>query len=261
MNIERAFPELNIMVVILSRGRPNLITTHKIAPFATLVVPESQVDQYKYLNMPIVPIPDKYEGLGPVRNWVADNFTEHAIVMMDDDIVKLWCNVGMLGTEITDPQYVFTILETAAMCASDLGTSCFGFSQTWDVRQYNASKPFSLCDWFGGVFGMIGRRHRFLSCNKLKVDVDYCLETIQAERRVWRDNRYSFKQYRNNMVGGNSEFRSEAMVERELTLLKNKWGKYFGHKRMEKSAKWCGEATSIHVERKQTIKVLGNHGK
>lgn len=256
MIMERAFPQLDLDLVVLSRGRPTLITTHLLVPSATLVVPESEVKDYEYLDMKIVPIPDKYEGLGQVRNWILENFEAEALIMLDDDIIKLWCNVGVVGSEVSNTQDTYTILESAAMCAKDLGTASFGFSQTWDVRQYNATKPFGLCEWFGGVFGVIGRKHRFMSCNKLKVDIDYCLETLKTERQVWRDNRYSFKQYRNNLVGGNTEFRTQEMVDKELTLLKNKWGRYFQHKLLTKSSKWSGESTRIQLNRKQTIKVL-----
>ena len=47
----------------------------------------SEVEEYtkRYAN-PILTIPDEIMGLGPVRNWVLDNFKENIVIMIDDDI-------------------------------------------------------------------------------------------------------------------------------------------------------------------------------
>ena len=253
--IEKAFPDLDLSVVIISRGRSKSITTHIVAPFAHLIVPESQISQYQYTGVPITPIPDNIEGLGAVRNWVLENVTSECVIMMDDDITKLWCNVGLAGYTITNPQDVYTVLEVAAQCAKDIGVATFGFNQTWDVRAYDASKPFSLNDMLGGVIGVIGRKRRFLSCNKFRVDVDYTLEGLKHERRIWRDNRYSFVQTRNTNIGGNAEFRTRRGVEREQELLKNKWGVYYQHQILPTAYEGKGgEKTTINVKRTQQIK-------
>ena len=47
-----AFPELrplSIRVVIMSRGRPRSITSHRLFPSATLVVPETEVPIYAHV--------------------------------------------------------------------------------------------------------------------------------------------------------------------------------------------------------------------
>src|SRR5690554_2298248 len=113
-------------VVILSRGRSDTITSHKLFPTATLCVPESEVDLYGHCGLDVVPVPDEVKGLGPLRNWVLDHFPEEIIVMADDDITHVWVTCQKNGYKIDDPATVLQLIETAAVCARDLGTACFG---------------------------------------------------------------------------------------------------------------------------------------
>lgn len=238
---------LDARTVILSRGRSDTITTHRLMPYATLVVPESEYEDYVHIGLEIVTVPDEIIGLGPLRNWVLDHFKEKIIIMADDDITHVWVNCRKTGVKIKDPEQIEQILYSAAQCAEDLGTSCFGFSQVWDVRKYKATEPFDLCGWVGGVIGVIGRDIRFLE-HKFKVDVDFCLRTLLKKRILWKDNRFSFVQGRDKNKGGNSLFRTSAEVEKEIAYLEHRWGKYF-KRRLSKA----GEITNIRVQRRQNL--------
>lgn len=238
---------LDIKILILSRGRSETITTHKILPFATLCVPKSEYDNYYHTGLDIVTVPDEIKGLGYLRNWVLEHFKEEIIVMADDDISHLWLNSRKRGVRISDPETILQIIYNTAQCAKDLGTSCFGFSQAWDVRKYDATQPFQLDSWVGGVVGVVGRDIKFLE-HMFKVDIDFCLRTLMKDRIIWRDNRYAFVQERDRNKGGNSLYRTADAVEKELTYLEHRWGKYF-KRRISKA----GEITNVKVERKNQL--------
>lgn len=233
--------------MILSRGRSETITTHKILPSATLLVPESEYDEYYWTGLDIETVPDDVQGLGFLRNWVLENYKEEIIVMADDDISHLWINSRKRGVRINDPETILQIIFNTAQCAKDIGTSCFGFSQAWDVRKYDATQPFQLDTWVGGVLGVIGRDISFVN-QKFKVDIDFCLRTLMKDRIIWRDNRFAFVQERDTNRGGNSLYRTAEAVERELMYLESKWGKYF-KRRLTKA----GEITNVKVERKNNL--------
>ena len=63
---------LTIRHVIMSRGRSDRVTTHKLVPHATLVVPENEVEAYRPLSLEIVPIPPDRIGVSAVRNWIVN---------------------------------------------------------------------------------------------------------------------------------------------------------------------------------------------
>lgn len=238
---------MDARVVILSRSRWDTITTHKLFPYATLVVPESEEKHYKPIfDGVIVTIPDDIVGIGNVRNWILDNFDEKIIVMADDDIRHVRCAVGENGYILDYPEDVFMVLFQAMVCADDLGVGVFGFNQkSADVRKYNADLPFKLNSWIGGVIGVIGRDIRF-SSNKFKTDIDFCLRNLLKKRIVWVDERYSFIQVRIKNKGGNSKFRTKDKVEEEIKGLKQQWK---GHFKLSRTK--SGTKVKLDVKRRQ----------
>lgn len=240
---------LNIETVILSRGRSDTIISHKLFPDAVLCIPDSEKEAYAHIPNRKVYVPDNIKGLGFLRNWILDNFPNDAIVMVDDDVKKLWINSRLKGEGITDPEIIKQVIYSTALCAKDLGTSCFGFNQKWDTRKYRPTEPFAHVGFAGGVIGIIGRRIRFID-HLFKVDVDFCLETLKQDRVIWLDNRYSFVQTRNNNKGGNSLFRTREKVEQEVDNLRKKWGQYYTYEETK-----SGEKTTIKIARKRSVDI------
>jgi hypothetical protein len=233
--------------IILSRGRHNVITTHEILKDPILVVPESEVELYAWTQVPIIPIPDEKRGLAAVRNWILDNI-EGDLIMFDDDVTQL-VNLTHKGPEnYKDKDIIEEVLKNTYECALGAGVHVFGFNQKNDVRKFRSYQPFQLCAWVGCVVGFIGRKHRFDENNKLKVDIDYCLQTLLEERIVWMDERWAFCQKRDNNAGGNSIYRTRERQYAEMDYLKKKWGSYL-HISYSKSK----ESISIAVQRRQGI--------
>lgn len=84
--------DLDVKVLILSRGRYNSIKTVDILPsYIEVLVPESEEQEYRNrIDNPILTVPDSIKGLGYLRNWVLDNFPERTVIMLDDDISKCY---------------------------------------------------------------------------------------------------------------------------------------------------------------------------
>jgi glycosyltransferase involved in cell wall biosynthesis len=213
----------DIRILILSRGRCGRVTTNNLLPdYIEMLVPESERDAYatEYQN-PILTIPDEEEGLGRVRNWVLDNFVEKTVIMIDDDIERVYYNAGERAERVDDKEKVLQIIINTAVMANDLGVRCFGFKQV-DLRKFKGCEPFILLGWVGGVTGVIGRDYRFRD-DKYKVDIDFCLQTLLKERVIWMDARYYFFQHRDNNTGGNSTWRTKKGFDESLESLKAKW--------------------------------------
>jgi len=115
---------MKIKKIILSRGRHGSITSDTLFPNATLVVPKSEIKEYKKTtNNEIHGISDNIMGLGNVRNYCLYTFKEDCLVMIDDDIQKLWVMTRLHGYAITDPTAIEHIVDNTAEMAQQLNTS------------------------------------------------------------------------------------------------------------------------------------------
>ena len=218
--------DLGLKIVIISRGRYDVITTTKLLPKEIeVVVPVSEEQKYREkIENPLVLIPDDQIGLGMVRNWCLDNFSEETLIMVDDDLDCLYDLTGEKTRRIEDSEEIMQVLINTAVMAKDSGAKFFCFSQT-DIRKYNATEPFYLSRWIGGVVGVIGRQLRFRD-DKFKVDIDFTLKNLLVNRIVWQDARYTFVQKRNGNKGGNSIFRTEREYKESVKSLQETWGRF-----------------------------------
>ena len=242
--------QYDIKLLILSRGRSDAVSTASLLPdWVEMLVPVSEAEEYKkrYAN-PILTIPDEIMGLGPVRNWVLDNFKENIVIMIDDDIKTMYCISGLHARAITDKEEFVQILINTAVMAEDAGLHCFGYSQT-DIRKYNGTEPFKLGGWVGCIIGVIERKFRFRD-DKFKVDIDYCLKCMLVDRVIWIDNRYYCIQQRDNNKGGNSAFRTQEEYQKSLNSLLEKWKGW-----LTTSENRSQVSIKTHIKRKQEIKL------
>lgn len=218
--------------IILSKGRHKTITTHTLLHNYVVLVPESERELYEAVVDPdrVETIPDDVVGLAKIRNWVLDHY-EGDVCMLDDDINCFYTLCRKKGYKISNPDVIEQIIANCYINALDAGVGVFGFAQmAGDVRKYKADLPFGLTSWTGTIVGIIGRDLRFDERNKLRVDADYCLQSLAKHRIVWIDNRFSFGCIRDTNTGGNANLRSQANLEREKRYLKNKWGSHIRFK-------------------------------
>lgn len=241
---------LGLRVLIISRSRSDTIaknTCSLLPDDVEVLVPESEREEYaRAVPNPILTVPDEVEGLGRLRNWVLDHFPEESIVMVDDDVSRLYRIDGAKSRRVVDRDEVLQVIVNAWVMARDAGVSVFGFTQT-DIRKYSGTDPFGLCSLVGCVIGVIGRKLRFRD-DPFKVDIDFCLQGLLVDRIVWVDNRYYFIQNRDNNAGGNAKYRTGQAYERSIETLKEKWGDLIKVRSVKNQ-----KSIRLNVQRKQAI--------
>jgi hypothetical protein len=238
----------------------------KLWPTATVCVGEEEAADYRALGCEVVTHPDNIVGLGRLRQWIIEHFTERCIIQVNDDIRGLWCVVGKRSRVITDPPSIWQILLNSATIAEGLGISCFAYSRFGgDVRMFEATKPFSVKLLDCSLFGMIDRNYRFDPNVSQCDDVDLTLQCLLKERIVWTDVRFAPVRLSNGgfsdkmEMGGNAVSRGVEQTKREVEYLQKKWGAYY-------TVRWVrrGDAagatvtgshlvSSVSVERQQDL--------
>ena len=181
-------------IVIPSKGRSNILWERalRLFPDAIVCVGESDVKDYSRVTDNLLVHPDEVVGIGPLRQWILDNVDDEIVVQVDDDVQSLYALTGISKRTIDKPEIAKRVIATTALCAKEAGARVFGFNQTWDVRKFMPFKPFLLNSWTGGVVGVIGKGLRYDTFLRLRADIDFCLQSLQKDRIVWIDNRFSF---------------------------------------------------------------------
>jgi hypothetical protein len=245
-----AFPELrplSMRFVIMSRGRPRSMTTHKLFPAATLVVPESELGNYAHIALEKATIPDELSGVSVVRNWILKRFDEEVVVMFDDDISAAMCMVSLKVRKLSVEETA-AMVENTARCAFGAGARLFGWHQRSDPRLLQRNDPFGVHHWVGGAVGVIGKAVKWDELLKCKCDIDATLTELMENRLVWNEARFCFAQERDKNLGGNSLLRSEERIAAEKRYLKSKWK---AHMRFETYK--SQDRVAIDVSRRQSV--------
>jgi hypothetical protein len=233
----------------MSRGRSDRVTTHKLVPQATLVVPENEVEAYRPLGLEIVPIPPDSIGVSAVRNWIVRRFDEEAVVMYDDDVTACRALAGLTNRYIS-PEEVTAMVENTAYCCAGAGARLFGWNQRPDPRVIARNDPFSVFNWVGGVVGVVGKEVRWDELLKFKCDIDCCLTELMNNRIIWHEKRFCFVQKRDKNLGGNSLFRSPERIAAEKRYLQKKWKAHITIDTYQSQDK-----VKMNVERRQRVEI------
>ena len=251
-----AWPELrplSLRLVILSRSRSRSMTSHRLFPTATLLVPESEAADYAPIGLTVETIPDSVAGISSVRNWILKRFTEDAVVMLDDDITACVCMVSLRCRKLSTLE-TLAMLENSAWCARGAGARLFGWHQRSDPRLLQRNDPFGVNHWVGGAVGVVrgpdGSVPRWDELLKCKCDIDATLQELMDNRLVWNEARFCFVQERDKNLGGNSLFRSAERIATEKRHLKRKWK---AHIRFENYK--SQDRVAIDAPRRQSVKV------
>ena len=239
--------------MILSRGRSRTMTSHKLFPSATLVVPESEASDYARFGLEIVTVPDAVQGISVLRNWILARFTEDAVVMLDDDISACVCMVSLRCRRLSTGE-TLAMIENAAWCARGAGARLFGWHQRSDPRLLQRNDPFGVNHWVGGAVGVVrdesGGVPKWDELLKCKCDIDATLQELLVTRLVWNEARFCFVQERDKNLGGNSLFRSEERIATEKRHLKRKWK---AHIRLETYK--SQDRVAMDTPRRQSVKL------
>ena len=242
---------LSLRLVIMSRSRPRSITSHRLFPKATLVVPESELADYASVPLEKVTLPDAVSGVSAVRNWILRHFKEDALVMLDDDITACVCMVSLRCRKLSADE-TLAMLENSAYCARGAGARLFGWHQRSDPRLLQRNDPFGVHHWVGGAVGVVrdanGGVPKWDELLKCKCDIDATLQELMDNRLVFNEARFCFVQERDKNLGGNSLFRSAERIAAEKRYLKRKWKAHIRFESYQSQDK-----TAMDVQRRQSV--------
>jgi hypothetical protein len=244
------YHDFSLRKVILTRGRWQTITTHKIAPQATLVCTDQERPLYEAaLGNQVAEyaeIPHELLGMGKIRNWVLGRFPEECIFTMDDDLEGLDVRTHEKNRFIFEPAIIEQIIDNSYLCARDAGAKVFGYGVDRRPFHFRANRPFVLNVWTDQGWGIIGREIRFDDRLTSKIDVDLCMLSMMKHRIVWIDDRYSWRGVKRGNVGGLSAYRTSEREMANAKYLERKWGKYLHLTRKQKVS-----GVSVAVGRQQ----------
>jgi len=242
---------LSLRLVILSRSRARTMTSHKLFPSATLLVPEGELAQYQHIPLTKQTVPDEVMGISSLRNWIIKQFKEDAIIMLDDDITACVCMVSLRCRKLS-PDETMAMLMNAAFCARGAGARLFGWHQRSDPRLLQRNDPFGLNHWVGGAVGIVrdsnGGVAKWDELLKCKCDIDATLQELLDNRLVWNEARFCFVQERDKNLGGNSLFRSADRIATEKRHLKRKWKAHISFENYKSQ-----ERVSMNAPRRQSV--------
>lgn len=224
VDFERFCQDHDVAVVILSRKRADILAqrTDRLVHGYHLFHAGPGYDRHAYHCVSRHEVPEQILGLAAVRNYVLRQLPHRVVVFIDDDIARIaW--VHSTHYVYLDPQQVQLMIMNLVINADDLGAHVFGISEN-DIRKTSCLVPFRLRAVVGGLIGVIGRGSSFDERNRLKVDYDFCLQSMVKHRLLLKDHRYFLAQDRNTLPGGNMEFRSKDAEKAEIDNLVSWWG-------------------------------------
>ena len=228
------------------------MTSHKLFPSATLLVPESELNDYAHIPLAEkLTVPDSIQGISSLRNEVLRRFKEDAIIMLDDDISACVCMVSLRCRKLS-PEEALAMITNSAWCARGAGARLIGWHQRSDPRLLQRNDPFGINHWVGGAVGVVRDEHggvpRWDELLKCKCDIDASLQELLDNRIVWNEARFCFVQERDKNLGGNSLFRSAERIAAEKRYLKRKWKAHIRFETYQSQDK-----TAIDVPRRQSL--------
>lgn len=222
--MENRHPE-EITIVVLSRGRPEIVRTPYAVAGSVVCIPKGQLKAYKaaHPDFEYITHPDKVKGMAAVLQWVYDSMGD--IFILDDNIKGMY-NLSLDSIQVP-PDAAYRIIQQAAATCRTMGKYLFGFSQYAHPRHYNPFQPIRLTGYIPGhAMGLLCGSG--LSFNPSIVSAqDFYISGMNAHihRTIYKDTRFYFHQAnRSRIAGGNSDLRSSATDEQDIIELRKLFG-------------------------------------
>lgn len=197
-------------------------------------MPESQAVEYRDAGcLNVETHPDSIRGLTPKLNWMLDHLADDdGIIFLDDDLEYL-CRCftekrDEIARKVTEASTINQIIMQTAALAREAGAFFFGWeSSESTIRYYSGLDPFKFTGFINGcAMGFIaGHGLRFDEEIVAKNDYDMCALNAFRHRICFKDTRYAFCQ-RETFTGGGGQsfFRNSQTEERDIAILRRKYG-------------------------------------
>ena len=205
--------------------RPEKSKTQLLFNEVTLVVCESQADEYIANKNRVWVVPDSAQGnLCRIRNYILDKNTDaDCVVLMDDDYNSFNRFNKQKNEKLTELGF-YEFVENACIMAKDVGAKFWGVNCLSDKGAYREHTPFSFVAYIGGPFQcfMKGNELRYDENLPLKEDYDMTLQQLNKYRKVLRFNAYNYDVKQAKQVGGCATYRNVEKEKSQLQALQNK---------------------------------------
>lgn len=215
---------MDFEIYIPSYGRAGAVTTTEIIPSAVLVVPQFQAKDYLKYHDRVMEIPDERDGsVSKKRNAVLDLTPEKKIVMVDDDLKKIF--YIPTRQELTGEDIFFYCEEGFRLC-ENFGFHYFGFN--WDAQplHLDMSRVIRTNKFFYCFQGIIKTEIRCDEKLKRADDIDFWLQHTMRDRGTVRFEHIHAKflmAREGKMQKGGIEIKSQP--KSEVMYLRRKWGR------------------------------------
>ena len=236
---------MEFRICIPSKGRSNLMTTHRIFKSAYIYVPESEVSSYS-MHKNVVGVPSDVKGITSTRNWILKN-TDCNVFFIDDDL-----QYGGYITRTTDKYKVVKVkdesvylreIERLFDVSYQMKSWICGFFTVGNNLTNYSYNPFlfnGVC--LGSCMGIINDgKYYFDEEFKVKEDYELSLRHIINEGMTVRSNILFLQHEHTQLEGG---CRDSKRLDKEKEALKKLISMYPG---CIKEAKHRGTSFSIQL--------------
>lgn len=221
---------MKIKIFAPSYKRPEKSITQINYPSVTLVVRESEAEEYRKNGNKIVVCPDNAQGnLCRVRNWILDNLYEddtECIVLLDDDCsaISVWQEQNLI--KLSDSQLI-EFCERQSILTQDSELHFWGLNCVTDKGAYREYSPLGFLQYIGGPFqGHLKTSEiRYDENLPLKEDYDMTLQHIHKYGGCLRINYANYNVKQSEQEGGCATYRNLDREKEQFFLLQKKWGK------------------------------------
>jgi len=218
---------IDFKVYCPSYKRPKIAVAHKLFKKENFcyVVRESEANEYKYLGVEILAIPEgAVTNIADTRNWILDNKTTKYLVMVDDDLKAVRWTVDRQLVDLSVDEIYHVMVNSFMMC-EDADIGLWGMNLLEDPMAYSINKPIQFArPILGPFFGILDQELRYDESIPLKEDYDYFLQSLRKYRRCLRFDYLSYYVDHQKLPGGCQEIRTAEKEKEQNRLFQEKWG-------------------------------------
>jgi|TARA_R110000824_G_scaffold32908_1_gene106074 hypothetical protein len=221
--------DLDIRFFAPSYRRPYRSPTQELYPCVTLIVSESEREEYEANGNHVETCPDKVQGnVSRVRNFILQTNEEaDCVVIMDDDCHGIGRYNHRNGSkERIDGEQLIRFAEQATRLALDGGIKLWGINCLPDPGTYREYRPFSFVAYIGSPFSGHCKTDLFYDERlPLKEDYDLSLQHLYKHKKVLRLNGYHYFVEQAAQGGGCATARNSTSELEQFEGLEKKWGR------------------------------------
>jgi hypothetical protein len=165
-----------------------------------------------------------YKTVGDKRNKILEDGKNYDVIFMDDDIVRL--RFAKNSKEEYDVTFETLVNEMKQKLKEVPGVKLCGVNSIAKPFFYNAKRQLSLTNFCVGTLLFVKKGSTVLHDTqfKMKEDYDFTLQHIKRYGGALRLNYVMVKAGHWNNKGGQTEIRTDELMDIDINKLRSKWG-------------------------------------